>query len=60
GRRIKILRQIELPAGTYQTVWDGTDHAGMPVGSGIYFYKLQIRNQAGTQVTETQKMMLLK
>ena len=44
----KIIRTLQLerqPAGSYMTrdtaaYWDGTDHTGQAVGSGIYFYQL--------------------
>lgn len=41
GQRIKtLIDSKQQPAGYYQIIWDGTDDAGRPVSSGIYFYKL--------------------
>jgi hypothetical protein len=55
GQQIKILVEETQMAGSYRTVWDGTDSEGREVASGIYFYRLT----AGP-VTETRKMVLLK
>ena len=38
---VTIPVQAFQPAGACTAVWDGTDAAGTPVGSGIYFCILQ-------------------
>ena len=38
----------------YSIIWNGTDENNQPVGSGIYFYKLNLEN------SPTKKMILLK
>ena len=53
GQKVKELVNRELPAGTYQFNWDGTDLRGNGVSSGIYFYSLE----AG-DVKLVKKMML--
>lgn len=40
GRCTKTLVNRKQPAGFYCIVWDGTDDAGTPVASGVYFCKL--------------------
>ncbi|MGH8004260.1 MAG: FlgD immunoglobulin-like domain containing protein, partial [Limisphaerales bacterium] len=45
----------EAPAGNKTFKWDGTDQNGVPVSSGIYFYKAQTSG-----FSETKKMMLIK
>ena len=55
GQRLKNLVARKQSAGRYQTVWNGTDDAGKPVGSGVYFYRLS----TDTQV-RTRRMLLLK
>jgi hypothetical protein len=55
GQVVKTLVDDETMPGTYQVVWDGTDNAGRPVGSGVYLYRVTANNQA-----EGKKMLLLK
>jgi hypothetical protein len=35
--------------------WNGRDHRGSPVATGVYFYRLQVG-----QETQTRKMLLLR
>ncbi|MBD3336299.1 MAG: hypothetical protein GF355_12360 [Candidatus Eisenbacteria bacterium] len=42
GRRVRRLLDTELPAGSYEIIWDGDDDAGEQQPSGIYFYRLEI------------------
>lgn len=60
GRRIRIIRKADLPAGQYQSIWDGKDQDGLPLGSGVYLYRIQTLDLAGNRVTENQKIVLLK
>ena len=56
GRKVRTLvREETQPAGFHTVVWDGLDSAARPVGSGIYFYRLQT-----PQFIRTAKMTLLK
>ncbi len=55
GQSIRTLINANMQAGDHETVWDGTDDNGMPVSSGVYFYRLQ----AGS-FSKTMKMMLMK
>jgi len=55
GRRIKILVNAPLSAGSYAISWDGKDENGRPVSSGVYFYKL-----TADSFTETKTTVLLK
>ncbi|MFH1681573.1 MAG: right-handed parallel beta-helix repeat-containing protein [Candidatus Eisenbacteria bacterium] len=41
GRRVRLLRAGDLPAGRHQAEWDGRDDSGRPVSSGVYFYRLE-------------------
>ncbi|MCD6161320.1 MAG: immune inhibitor A [candidate division Zixibacteria bacterium] len=55
GRKVKVLVNENLHAGTHQIKWDSTDNSGDRIASGIYFYKLtQGKN------TITRKMVMLK
>ncbi len=42
GRRISELINGELDAGRRAVVWDGRDIHGRAVGSGVYFYVLEV------------------
>jgi len=55
GQEIKTLIQAVQSPGQKSVIWDGTNHAGVPVGTGIYIYRLK----AGTEV-QSRKMLLLK
>ncbi|MEW5923999.1 MAG: FlgD immunoglobulin-like domain containing protein [Candidatus Zixiibacteriota bacterium] len=55
GQKVKTLVDADRPAGVYRIVWDGTDHSGSIVASGIYFYRME----AGEHI-ETKKMLLIK
>jgi hypothetical protein len=55
GRRVAILVDAALPAGSHEATWDGTDARGRRVGAGTYLYRL---TAAG--VSETRRMTLVK
>jgi hypothetical protein len=40
GRTIRVLVDGEVGAGARSVAWDGRDGAGVPVASGVYFYRL--------------------
>jgi len=55
GRLVTRLVARDETAGYKSVVWDGRNHAGRPVATGVYFYRLR----AG-EFVETRKMVLLK
>lgn len=55
GQQIRVLVDESKPTGYFETVWDGRDHFGNQVSSGIYLYQLS----AGAFV-KTNKMILVK
>jgi len=55
GRRLRVLLDGTLPAGTQHIDWDGRDEAGCTMGSGVYFARIQ----AGPE-SATQKLILMK
>jgi hypothetical protein len=50
GKETEVLLNKKLSAGTYETIWDGSNYS-----SGIYFYKLET-----PQYSEARKMMMVK
>ena len=55
GQEIMRWDEHSVQAGFYQKIWNGTNKFGVPLASGVYFYKLV----AGDFV-QTKKMILLK
>lgn len=50
----RLFDGSQLP-GRYQISWDGKDHQGIPISSGIYFYQLRTN-----EMTLTQKLLLIR
>jgi hypothetical protein len=46
GQLVRTLMDTELAAGTHDVTWDGTDHAGRNVASGMYIYRLATNEQS--------------
>jgi hypothetical protein len=55
GRRVAVLVDGELPAGTHEGAWRGRTAAGAEAASGVYFVRLK----AGAEVL-TRKIALLR
>ena len=55
GELVKVLRDDYLPAGRYETVWDGTNSRGIKVSSGVYIYRFSAGN-----FTQVKKMLFIK
>jgi len=55
GQEVVTLQAGFQVAGTYTVQWNGVDHSGHSVASGLYFYTLRT-----DRFTSTKKMMLLK
>jgi len=55
GELIKTLVNDEMAAGDYSIKWDGTNHNGIKVSSGAYFYQVK----AGQSI-QTKKMIMIK
>jgi hypothetical protein len=41
GRRIRVLIQAYIQAGSYEAVWDGKDDYGNQISTGLYLFKLR-------------------
>ena len=55
GQKIAQLARGGYSAGSHVLVWDGRDHQGRAVGSGLYFYRLEVGG-----VGHSRKLMLLR
>ena len=55
GQRVQRLVDRALAPGPYSRVWDGTDHAGRPVASGVFLAHLRVDGS-----TATGKLVLLR
>ena len=62
GREVTTLVNKSLEPGQYTATWAGRDKDGLPVASGIYFYRIEVRdlNDGGLNFTQARKMLLLK
>ncbi|MDL1879360.1 T9SS type A sorting domain-containing protein, partial [Cytophagia bacterium CHB2] len=55
GREVAVLEDAQRPAGFYEVAWEGRDHAGREVPSGVYIYKLRANFQ-----NLSRKLLLLR
>ena len=55
GARVRTLVSGVKSAGRYEVEWDGRNQNGVPVSSGVYFYRLVQRG-----FSDTRKMVLVK
>jgi len=55
GRAVRTLVNGAQAPGRNTVMWDGLNDAGVPVATGVYFYRL-----AGPGFSRTRKMMLVK
>ena len=55
GEKVRTLANSIYAPGEWVTSWDGTDEAGSPVASGVYYYRMRIGD-----VTHSRKMVLVK
>ncbi len=55
GQEVRVLADARAEAGHFTATWDGKDHLGRQVASGIYLYRLQ-----AASFSASKRMMLLK
>ena len=55
GQKVATLVNGDFQAGLHEVEWQGVDETGVPVASGVYFYRLTT-----DAYNETKKMLLLK
>ena len=56
GRLIRDLVRDDRPSGYHAVLWNGEDHSGRRVGSGVYWYRVEL---PGASV-QTRKMVLAR
>ncbi len=56
GQKIKSLVNEQKQPGNYHVLWDGTNDKGEPVSSGIYFYRMDVKNR----FRDVKKLILLE
>jgi len=60
GREVATVARGGLASGYHRLVWDGRNDGGMPVGSGVYIYRLTFSRDGGSTTALTRTMVLLK
>jgi len=61
GQHVVTLVDATMNAGYHHVVWNGRDMYGSMVGSGIYFYTIEVsNNEAGKLYRMVKKMTLMK
>ncbi|MDZ7261245.1 MAG: DUF3160 domain-containing protein [candidate division KSB1 bacterium] len=55
GQKVRTLVAERRPAGSYQTLWDGTDDAGVVLPTGVYMARLQSHHSV-----QLRKIILLR
>lgn len=55
GQLVRTLVNRSLPSGAHSVVWDGKNHSGELVSSGIYSYRISVAGEH-----KTKKMLLVK
>lgn len=61
GQEVRTLASSNYGKGQYEIVWDGQNDIGLPVASGLYFYRLEAKPADGGEAyVGTMKMMLMK
>ena len=59
GQSQRVLVADELPPGNYSVSWDARDVGGRPVGSGVYFYRVELRSD-GASHQRLRRMLLVR
>jgi len=48
GRKLRVLANGQMDAGSYSREWDGLDASGQSAGAGVYFYRLKVGREVRT------------
>jgi hypothetical protein len=55
GQNVRTLIDETRPAGFWSVEWDGLNNSGVPVGSGVYLYRL-----TAPGISQAQKMLIVR
>jgi hypothetical protein len=55
GQKVATLVDKKQTAGRYSVIWDGRNVRGLPVATGVYFYRMQAKD-----FVKSVKMLLIK
>ena len=55
GQKVRTLTTGQVAAGYGEVAWDGRDHSGHVVASGVYLYRLETE-----EVELTRKLLFLR
>lgn len=58
GQQVSTLISESQFVGTYQVKWNGTDHLGRKLPSGLYLYRLAAKPFTGRSIIQMKKMIL--
>jgi len=56
GKEVYSFSKNAISGGTYKITWNGKNHSGKPLPSGVYLYEFR----AGSEFRQVKKMTLLK
>ena len=60
GALVRELVSEDKSAGYYTAGWNGIDHSGKTVASGMYFIHVYMKTVSGKVLQERMKMMVIK
>ncbi len=61
GQLVRTLANNELAQGWHELYWDGRNHLGQTVATGVYFYRVTMQDQTGATIfSETRRMSFVK
>jgi len=55
-----LVRNIEPQGNRTEITWDGNSSQGFAMANGLYFYRVQIKSEAGVAATAYQKMVMVR
>lgn len=60
GQRVRTLLNETQTIGLREIQWDGKNDLGLPVASGVYFYRINVQFQDEQLFSTVKKMVLMK